>query len=556
VQVPAPAVLSRLSEASKINEANQETDLRSFLMLPEPVVANPEPVEQAFVALTAPNTPSSSEIVVEVEPATSNAELLVETDAVVIEEPKTEIVEASAESETAAVVEPGTVEVVETVEAVNAQTGSESSVSTAQTPAQVSPDPRRATTPMPVEPRAVVPAPANVQATVSWVPVTSFRMHIPRIAALPMRPAMTFGPAPAGHAAKSEAPIVEAAAKEAGVPQQKTPEAQKPEQPASQASADRRSRDSRNASRNLKIRNRGSNPPPTAPEKPAAAPKPEPIRAAEAPVAPVVKEAAAAKEAPKPAPAKVVEPSEPKSESKSIEKPAVETSSRSFGDTPSLNIQPVGFIEGLPGVVKIAAIAAVLAILAFVAYLSLSSRSAKSGKEPVVETAGPSMLIGEGGWSTDWTGEASGAKRSRQISIYRPSLNLADYRVELQGQIEAKSMGVVYRANNPQNYYVVKLEILKPGLNPQVAVVRWSVINGEDGPKAQIPLPMPVRIDTLYKLRLDVRGNTFTTYVLDQKVDQWSDDRIHSGGVGLINERGDRSTIKAVMVTPLVTKTK
>ncbi len=441
------------------------------------------------------------------------------------------------------------------------------------------PEPRRALTPLPVPPRALQPAAAVAQPAASWVPVTSFRMHLPRVAGLPMRPVMTFGPAPHLETPADSAQTVDDTPKSEVAANISAPAAEL-------SNSERRPRDGRNASRNFRIRNRSSQPsariePQAGPEKPTDPPQavvPQPAAIADsgsesakepkpavsenkAPVRPEAPRPAANPQKPVPAPAPVpdakTKPEKVARDTKPFEKPAPAANYLSFNQTsPHLELQPAGVLERLPVIVKIGAAVAILAVLGTVAFLSLGSGSKGGKKELVVESAGPGMLIGEAGWSTDWTGEAAGVKRLRQISIYRPSLNLADYRVELQGQIEAKSMGVVYRANNPQNYYVLKLEILKPGLNPQVALVRWAVINGEDGPRAQIPLPMPVRIDTLYKLRLDVRGDTFATYVLDQKVDQWTDNRIRSGGVGLINERGDRSTIKAVMVTPLAARSK
>ena len=60
-------------------------------------------------------------------------------------------------------------------------------------------------------------------------------------------------------------------------------------------------------------------------------------------------------------------------------------------------------------------------------------------------------------------------RREREISILRPSLNLTDYRIEFQAQIESKAIGWVFRAKDRKNFYVAKLEIVKPGLEPTVA---------------------------------------------------------------------------------------
>ena len=62
-----------------------------------------------------------------------------------------------------------------------------------------------------------------------------------------------------------------------------------------------------------------------------------------------------------------------------------------------------------------------------------------------------------------------------------------------------------------------------------------------------------MRIDTLYRIRFDAVGDRFTTYVQDQKVDEWSDDRLKTGGIGLYSERGEPMSRKgSVNVVPLV----
>ena len=67
---------------------------------------------------------------------------------------------------------------------------------------------------------------------------------------------------------------------------------------------------------------------------------------------------------------------------------------------------------------------------------------------------------------------------------------------------------------------------------------------------------MKVWRDTLYKIRFDAVGNRFTTYIQDQKVDAWTDDRINTGGVGLYSERGEVAMLKGsgMDVLPLTVK--
>jgi hypothetical protein len=139
--------------------------------------------------------------------------------------------------------------------------------------------------------------------------------------------------------------------------------------------------------------------------------------------------------------------------------------------------------------------------------------------------------------------------------MMRGSLPLSDYRVEFQSQIESKALGWVFRGQNPKNFYVIKLEVIKPGLEPTVALVHFAVINGREQDRVQVPLPMPVRVDTTYKIRFEAVGNRFTTWVQDQKIDEWNDSRIPSGGAGLYAERGESATLQGVFnVLQLVVK--
>jgi hypothetical protein len=106
--------------------------------------------------------------------------------------------------------------------------------------------------------------------------------------------------------------------------------------------------------------------------------------------------------------------------------------------------------------------------------------------------------------------------------------------------MENKALGWVYRAKDSKDYYVARLEVVKAGADPGIALVRYAVVNGEEQPHAQIPLTLTpaVHLDTIFKIKFDAIGNKFVTWVQDQKVDEWTDDRFKVGGVGLFNEHG------------------
>ena len=155
-------------------------------------------------------------------------------------------------------------------------------------------------------------------------------------------------------------------------------------------------------------------------------------------------------------------------------------------------------------------------------------------------------------WLADWAPDTD-AKRGRRISILRGSMPLSDYRVEFQSQIETKALGWVYRAKDAKNYYVNRLEIVKAGLDPKIALVRFAVLDGEEQPRAQLPLNIAVRPDTLYKIRFEALKDRFQTWINDQKIDEWGDDHLKSGGIGMYSEKGESISMKgSVSVIPLV----
>ncbi len=223
---------------------------------------------------------------------------------------------------------------------------------------------------------------------------------------------------------------------------------------------------------------------------------------------------------------------------------------------PRLSLQPPqGLLARMPLAAKIAVAVVMLAVVGGLIALSSKSGTASSAasREPVV-VPGSVLPAGDAGWITDW-GADPGVRRTRQISVLRSSQTYTDYRIQMEGQIESKAIGWVFRAADPRNFYVTKLEIVKPGLEPTVALVRFGVINGEEQVHAQIPLPLKVRRDTMFKIRFDAVGNHFTTYVQGEKIDEWTDDRIKTGGVGLYSERGEVASLKGgINVLPLVVR--
>lgn len=205
--------------------------------------------------------------------------------------------------------------------------------------------------------------------------------------------------------------------------------------------------------------------------------------------------------------------------------------------------------------VKAAAMAAALAIVVTAGYFIFRpSQPAESAYVPgptaISEGNSPGGVIGGGGWTTNWGSDAP-VNKGKQISLFRPSMSMTDYRFEFRGQIEKKAMGWIFRAANSKTYHVEKIEIIKPGANPIVALIKYSVIKGVEGTHTQVMLPSDFKMDTAYRVRMDVKGNKFTTYVQDKLVDYWTDDQIKTGGAGFYTAQGERAQIRTSQIAYL-----
>ena len=397
---------------------------------------------------------------------------------------------------------------------------------------QVQRIPEPVTRPLPLTLQATAPAKGKAVQIFSSRS-NAVNVQVPRSSSLPLRATMSFGPAPVKNEVKPE---VKGDAKVDAKKPVAAPPAVRPEQPRGAAVPE--------------IKKSVAKPPAPEPAKQAAKaeisdPQKQPAKVEAKPdKKPEVKENM-----------KLKEEVNPKAAEQSLPAPLSPPypGSTDLG-LPRLNLESSpGFLGQIPMAAKIGIVVVLLAGLGgFIAFSSKSGGAAPTSNLPGSVVAGSALPSGDAGWITDW-GADPGVRRSRQISILRSSQTLTDYRIEMQGQIETKAIGWVFRAADPKNFYVTKLEIVKPGLDPTIALVRFAIIDGEEQVHAQLPLPMKVRRDTLFKIRLDAIGNHFTTYVQDEKVDDWTDDRVKTGGVGLYSERGEVATLKGSMgIVPLV----
>ena len=148
-----------------------------------------------------------------------------------------------------------------------------------------------------------------------------------------------------------------------------------------------------------------------------------------------------------------------------------------------------------------------------------------------------------------WERSAEGYMVPGQLAVYRPSLQLTDYRLEFMGQIENKGLGWVVRASDTSNYYAMKFNVVEPGLRPIISVARYAVVNGKRSRKIEVPLQVMVHNRTPYRVAVDVRGNHITTSIEGEQVDSWTDDTLAAGGVGFFSEGSERARLYWMKVT-------
>jgi hypothetical protein len=163
--------------------------------------------------------------------------------------------------------------------------------------------------------------------------------------------------------------------------------------------------------------------------------------------------------------------------------------------------------------------------------------------------AGLSAWEGEGNWYKQWSFDKAGFVHTGPLALFQPSRAMTDYRLEFLGQIEQRSLGWVFRAKDFRNYYAAQISIQKPGPLPSVVLTRYAVIDGKEGPRTTVPLPLNVTNDSLYRVQVNVRGSDFVISIQGRVVDLWTDDRLADGGVGFFSGKGERGVLRWVEVS-------
>ena len=156
---------------------------------------------------------------------------------------------------------------------------------------------------------------------------------------------------------------------------------------------------------------------------------------------------------------------------------------------------------------------------------------------------------GAGDWAATWSHDAAGFVGAGQLALYKPSQQLSDYRFEFLGQVTGRTIGWVFRAADMQNYYATQLAITKPGPLPDVALVRYQVVGGQESERVEIPVHVGLQNGRPCRIEEDVAGSGFTTSVDGVVVDSWTDDRLRAGAVGFFGSPEDKPSLYWIKVS-------
>jgi hypothetical protein len=154
------------------------------------------------------------------------------------------------------------------------------------------------------------------------------------------------------------------------------------------------------------------------------------------------------------------------------------------------------------------------------------------------------------GWSRTWSYSVSTLLEPGLPAVYVPTLKMRDYSMEFLGQIERRSLSWAVRAQDPSNFYALRIVVTRGGAAPTGVLQRYPVVAGRQGAVQTMPLPPNVSLEPGRPLRIrtDVAGTRFTVRLQGQVVDTFTLGSHPRGGIGFFCPKGDRALLRWVEV--------
>ena len=135
------------------------------------------------------------------------------------------------------------------------------------------------------------------------------------------------------------------------------------------------------------------------------------------------------------------------------------------------------------------------------------------------------------------------------LRLWSRSIPLRNYQMDFSGQIERKSLSWAFRASNPANYYGAKIEITRPGPQPNADLIHFAMIDGQMRDRVQLPLPLTLEKGSEYLVRVAVQDDRFVTFLNGQVISSWNDRRLTRGGVGFFSDSDDQQKVSWVSLS-------
>jgi hypothetical protein len=150
--------------------------------------------------------------------------------------------------------------------------------------------------------------------------------------------------------------------------------------------------------------------------------------------------------------------------------------------------------------------------------------------------------LNRGGWS-----RRSILPQGRMMSVYEPSREESDYRIEFGWVPDAKGVGWVFRTRDAGDYYATRISLPEPR-SRVVAVEHFSVFGGVEGAHSR-RLVLLGNGAGLVRVRMDAIGPAFSLSLQGSAADYWTDARLDSGPLGFYDERGQRPEVQSLRFT-------
>jgi hypothetical protein len=146
----------------------------------------------------------------------------------------------------------------------------------------------------------------------------------------------------------------------------------------------------------------------------------------------------------------------------------------------------------------------------------------------------------------DWIGKG---RTTASLRLWKRSTTMRNYHMEFQGRLEKTSLSWAVRASDAGNYYATKLALIKAGPLNNAGLIRYTMVNGRETDRTQVPLPVTLQRGVDYRVSVTVQGDRFLTYLNGKVIGSMVDKRLTRGGVGFFDDDGDPQKVAWVSVS-------